>query len=88
MRGHFEGDPQKYRAEEELALGGGLDPLLRVERLLQDGGLGDAQLQAVIDDIEQRVTAAVEKARVEPQPDFDTALGDVYTVSGKELQHG
>jgi pyruvate dehydrogenase E1 component alpha subunit len=88
VRGHYEGDPQKYRPEDEVAAIGGFDPLKRAEQLLRKNGLGEADLQQLIDDIEQRVAAAVAVARAAPQPDFALALRDVYTAAEKELQHG
>lgn len=87
VRGHYEGDPQKYRPQDEVAATADLDPLKRAEQLLLKGGLNEAGLQKVIEEIEQRVAAAVAIARAAPQPDFEQALQDVYTVAGKELQH-
>lgn len=87
VRGHYEGDPQKYRPQDEVTKAADVDPLKRAEQLLLKGGLSAAGLQQVIDEIEQRVAASIEIARAAPQPDFESALQDVYTVVGKELQH-
>jgi TPP-dependent pyruvate/acetoin dehydrogenase alpha subunit len=88
VRGHYEGDPQKYRPQDEVAATSALDPLTRAEQILLKCGLEQAALEQVIRDIEARVAAAVEIARAAPQPDYEQALQDVYTVAGKELQHG
>lgn len=87
VRGHYEGDPQKYRPQDEVAAGAEIDPLKRAEQLLLKGGLTPAELQEIIDGVERRVASAVEIGRAAPQPEFELALQDVYTVAGKELQH-
>lgn len=88
VRGHYEGDPQKYRPQDEVASLGEFDPLQRAERQLIKSGLSQEALQKLIAEVEARVAAAVAIARAAPQPDFDLALLDVYTVAGKELQNG
>lgn len=88
VRGHYEGDPQKYRPQDEVAAAADIDPLKRAEQLLLKGGLAPAELQQIIDSVEQRVASAIEIGRAAPQPEFVLALQDVYTVAGKELQHG
>jgi pyruvate dehydrogenase E1 component alpha subunit len=88
VRGHYEGDPQKYRIKEELESGGGIDPIERAENLLKKCGVPEARLKDVAEQTEQRVAAAVEKARASAEPEFEAAFADVYTKSvGREASH-
>ncbi|TAL81850.1 MAG: thiamine pyrophosphate-dependent dehydrogenase E1 component subunit alpha [Candidimonas sp.] len=82
VRGHYEGDPQKYRPEDDVASGADIDPLQRAELLLEKQGITQASLQEIIAGIENRVALSIEKAKAEAQPDFASALADVYTAKG------
>lgn len=79
VRGHFEGDPQKYRPDEDAGIGAEIDPLTQVEQKLAQRGVRATEIEAIIADCETRVAAAVEKGRAAAQPDFAHALADVYT---------
>lgn len=79
VRGHYEGDPQKYRAKEEMETGGGIDPIERAENLLQKCGVSQTRIKNIIEEIEQRVAAAVEKSRAAAEPEYEAAFNDVYT---------
>lgn len=74
VRGHFEGDPQKYRADGELDAD--RDPLAIAERALRK--LGVDTLDAVRAAVERDIEAAVTFARNSPQPRIEDALADVY----------
>ncbi len=79
VRGHFEGDAQKYRAESEIAQLDGHDPLrIAGERLLK-AGMDQAELDGIAAEVEARVAAAVAAARKAPAADFAAASRDVYT---------
>jgi pyruvate dehydrogenase E1 component alpha subunit len=79
VRGHFEGDAQKYRAATEIEQLESHDPLrIAAERLLQ-GGLDQAELDAIASAVKARVDAAVETARKAPPAAFEAAARDVYT---------
>ena len=80
-RGHFEGDAQKYRRDEEVQAGLEGDALIRAERALRDCGAGDAEIAALQAGVEDAVAAALARARADMLPDFDAALADVYTVA-------
>ncbi len=80
FRGHFEGDPQKYRAAEELESNAARDPLLLVERRLGEHGVASESLETIARDVDQRVEAAVTQARLGTAPRFERALADVYTA--------
>ena len=78
VRGHFEGDPQKYREELELKGVHQYDPLERARlalgRLKIDTGSIDIRVRS-------QVEAAIAAARRDDQPDFEEAIADVYTVT-------
>jgi pyruvate dehydrogenase E1 component alpha subunit len=82
VRGHFEGDAQKYRDPDEVAKLSERDPLRITAMQLQQMGLAEAELVSTTEDVEQRVEAAVAAARSGRDPDFEGAKVDVYTRAG------
>lgn len=80
VRGHFEGDPQKYRPEEDAGIGADLDPLKRAEERLAQMGVAAQAIEKIMAECEARVAAATQKGRADAQPDFADAIADVYTV--------
>ncbi|MGB9118367.1 thiamine pyrophosphate-dependent dehydrogenase E1 component subunit alpha [Bradyrhizobium sp.] len=86
MRGHFEGDAQKYRDAAEIAGLADRDPILVTALQLQRLGVSEAVLRAAADNADQRVEAAVAAARGGRNPDFEAAKADVYTPAG--ARHG
>jgi pyruvate dehydrogenase E1 component alpha subunit len=78
VRGHFEGDPQKYRSTHEIDSLKRHDPLVRAAALLVAAGVDHTSLAAIADDIRSDVSAAIERARTAPVPDFEAALTAVY----------
>lgn len=79
VRGHFEGDAQKYRDEAEIAALEESDPIaIVVQRLLQ-AGAGQEELDQIAADIEKRVDVALTAARKAPVASFAAAASDVYT---------
>ncbi|WP_200962586.1 thiamine pyrophosphate-dependent dehydrogenase E1 component subunit alpha [Bosea sp. Root381] len=81
VRGHFEGDAQKYRDPDELAGLSARDPLDVTAGQLKALGIGESALADIADEIAARIEAAVEAARAAPMPSFEAAQADVYTVS-------
>lgn len=81
-RGHYEGDPQKYRPSDELAGLGEHDPVIRYEAVLGERGVEDAEIQAVRERIEQQIEQAVSRARQGREPKWASARQDVYTEMG------
>jgi pyruvate dehydrogenase E1 component alpha subunit len=80
VRGHFEGDPQKYRPADEMLSGDGVDPLAIAENRLRDAGVADDLIAGIADQAEAMVAASVGKARAAAQADFAAAFADVYTA--------
>ncbi|MBS77761.1 MAG: ABC transporter substrate-binding protein [Variovorax sp.] len=83
VRGHFEGDPQKYREAEELAAGAEGDPLRRARQALTEGGMQTAALNAIDAGIATRIEDCIAQARADAQPTFDAAIAEVYTERTK-----
>ncbi len=77
VRGHFEGDPQKYRDAADAARSDD-DPIGRLERRLASDGMPAAEIEAAEHDAVARVDAAVVRARAGTAPAFGDALRDVY----------
>jgi pyruvate dehydrogenase E1 component alpha subunit len=69
MRGHYEGDPAKYRELSQLAEWKRKDPIARLVRLLQSKrAIGDKQLQAAEQEARARVEKAAEFSLSSPAP--------------------
>ena len=84
-RGHFEGDPQPYRSQDEVEAWKERDPLVLAERRLYDrGGLDEAERDAIRDTVRARVAEAVEFAEAAPMPEPLSALEDVFTDGTEE----
>jgi pyruvate dehydrogenase E1 component alpha subunit len=82
VRGHFEGDAQKYRDADEIASLAALDPLPRLRQRLAAQGLSDAEIRAIDDATAAQLDAALAAARAGGEPDFEAAAADVYTNTG------
>ena len=77
--GHFEGDPERYRDDEERQALLERDALAGLRtRLLTDGHATDAELEAERAGIEAAVDRAVAFARASPVPDPATIESYVY----------
>lgn len=78
-RGHYEGDPQKYRSSDELAGLGEHDPLTRHEASLLKQGVAASAVEAIRHEADELVEQAVANARNGRSPDWSAAISDVYT---------
>lgn len=79
IRGHFEGDAQKYRQPDANAQ---RDPLaIAADRLLADG-IREDELTAIAADVSGRIDRAVAAARASGPANFAEAQADVYTGGG------
>jgi len=81
VRGHFEGDPQKYRDASDLAMAARSDPLTRCEAQLIATGTRQPVIDKINAEIKKRIDAAVAAARAGAPPAPADAVVDVYTVS-------
>jgi TPP-dependent pyruvate/acetoin dehydrogenase alpha subunit len=79
LRGHYEGDRQEYKPDDEVASWRERDPLeMCAARLVERGDATREELHAVEADAEGRVDAAVERARALPSPAPEEAFADVF----------
>ncbi len=76
--GHFMGDPQTYRPDDDEEAALARDSIERLESTLRDHGLGDDDLAAIRGDAEERVEEAIAWAKEQPQPDPEDAYDDVF----------
>jgi TPP-dependent pyruvate/acetoin dehydrogenase alpha subunit len=83
VRGHFEGDPQKYR--DPIELGGPDDALARARRRLAELGVREDEIAAVESGAERRIEEAVALARAGSAPEFTRAAREVYAPAGGSL---
>jgi acetoin:2,6-dichlorophenolindophenol oxidoreductase subunit alpha len=79
VRGHFEGDAQKYRDAGEFEEIGRKDPINRAQEELRIMGVPDADIAAADEAARRRVDEAVAVARAGTAPVPATALADVYS---------
>jgi len=80
VRGHFEGDPQKYREESEvLAWQKQNDPIERFEALLRKKKLLTKKAsRSILEQVRAEIDAAVAFAEQSPYPAPEDALDDLF----------
>ncbi|MFC6888816.1 thiamine pyrophosphate-dependent dehydrogenase E1 component subunit alpha [Halorubrum trueperi] len=76
--GHFMGDPQTYRSDEDETGALARDSIERLAADLRSHGVEDAALDEVREEAEQRVDEAIAWAKEQPEPDPDAAYDDVF----------
>jgi acetoin:2,6-dichlorophenolindophenol oxidoreductase subunit alpha len=79
-RGHFEGDPQRYRTVAEIENRKKTnDPIDRFEKLLMEKKFLDKQaIDGIRNQIDTELAAAATYARQSPYPEPEAALDDLY----------
>ncbi|MFB6068454.1 MAG: thiamine pyrophosphate-dependent dehydrogenase E1 component subunit alpha [Halobacterium sp.] len=77
--GHFMGDPQTYRPDEDSERAQALDCIPRLEADLRDAGVGDDALEEIRERAEQRVEDAIAWAKDQPHPDPADVHEDAFT---------
>lgn len=78
MRGHYEGDPGKYRELSQLAEWQKKDPIARLARAVKNKmTITDKQIEAIEREARDRVDKAVEFALSSPWPDADEVATQV-----------
>ena len=79
VRGHFEGDPQRYKPADEAAQWKDRDPLtLFTEYLTRSGGFDQARLDVIKSEVEDAIKVAVAFAEAAPLPDPEEVTAFVY----------
>ncbi len=79
VRGHFEGDQQKYRDSEDIKRATLSDPIIRMEKHLEEMGVSKAEITSIKSDVTNRIEQAVAAGRGGAAPQFAASLADVYT---------
>ncbi len=78
QRGHFEGDPAKYKDPEEQKAWLAKDPIPRIEaKLIELGMATQADIDAMRAKVDEEIEAAVKFAEDSPEPGDDELLTDV-----------
>lgn len=78
-RGHFVGDPESYRDEEEIEQWRQRDPLDAFKRdLTERGELTDVEFAALREEIASDIANAVEYAKDSPLPEPEDAYTDIF----------
>jgi pyruvate dehydrogenase E1 component alpha subunit len=81
LKGHFVGDPQKYRESADVQAQWMNEPIARFERHLSGLGLlGEAERAAAWARAEQEMSDAVRFAEQSPYPGSEDALVDLFAV--------
>lgn len=75
VRGHYEGDAQRYRPADEQR---GRDPVVVSQDYMARAGVAESDVSAVVARVEAQVEAAVAAARGGAPAAFAAARGDVY----------
>jgi len=77
--GHYEGDAQPYKPEDEVTRWRERDPLVvHGRRLVERGAATEEQLTGLLDEATQRVEAGVARARQLPVPPTEEAYEHVF----------
>lgn len=79
VRGHFEGDAQKYRDPADLTSLPDKDPIRKAARRLIEAGISEDALSRAAEDTAALIEEAVTVARQGSDPSFEAARADVYT---------
>ncbi|WP_423751390.1 thiamine pyrophosphate-dependent dehydrogenase E1 component subunit alpha [Salinirarus marinus] len=77
--GHFMGDAEGYRPDEDVEAAEMRDSVERLAADLRKHGVDDDELTAIRDRASARVEEAIEFAKEQPEPDPEEAYEDVFT---------
>jgi len=76
--GHFMGDPQSYRSDEDQAAATRRDSIERMEADLRAHGIGDGAIETLREAAHDRVDDAIAWANDQPTPDPGRAYEDAF----------
>ncbi|AUX09801.1 acetoin:2,6-dichlorophenolindophenol oxidoreductase subunit alpha [Halalkaliarchaeum desulfuricum] len=76
--GHFMGDPETYRPEEDQELAKERDSIERLKEELRSHGVDEETMESIKTAAHERVDEAIEWAKEQPKPDPDAAYEDAF----------
>lgn len=79
--GHYAGDPQRYRQASDKTEAASHDPLELAKTQLHALGVTPEKHQQVEEEVRQRINSSVAAALACTEPDFESALNDVYGIT-------
>ena len=83
-RGHSAADPEVYRDKQEVEEWQRRDPIeIFARRLIDAGSLGEDDLEAIREEVDREVVAAVEFADASPEPPLDSLYDNLYVLAGE-----
>ncbi len=85
-RGHYEGDPERYRTVEEVDAARLLDPLVEARHRLEEAGVPAADLDAVVDSARDRILQASERAARAPEPAVESLGSFVLSERAEQVE--
>lgn len=87
FHGHFEGDEQLYRDEEEVERWRNRDPIdAFAERLMDRGELSEEEFEEMKTGVEETIEEAVEYAQRAQEPDPDEAYDDMFAERVPDIE--
>jgi 2-oxoisovalerate dehydrogenase E1 component len=87
--GHMEGEPERYRSEEEKETYRQQDPIARLEKeLLNTGVAPPDKLAAIRDAVERRIQEAADFARKASEPEVAALTSRIYSPDPDDLFQG
>jgi pyruvate dehydrogenase E1 component alpha subunit len=78
--GHFMGDAESYRTNEDIDWADKQDPIPKLAADMRDAGVSDERIDELAASASERVEAAIEWAKEQPLPDPETAYEDVFVT--------
>jgi len=80
-------DPSRYRPKGEIETWKKKDPILRLRRYLEKQKLWDDKKEtALLEEVQEEVTKAIQVAKETPNPSLKTLVEDVYHDIPETLQ--
>ena len=76
--GHYNRDIEHYRSKKDRTEAEGRDPLTRLRALLIEGGMAERDVDALDEEANAVIDAAVEAALASPQPDTSTVGANLF----------
>jgi TPP-dependent pyruvate/acetoin dehydrogenase alpha subunit len=76
--GHFMGDAEAYRPEEDVEWAQMHDSIPKLEEVMRADGVEDVRLDEIKEHAQERVEDAIRWAKAQPEPDPEEAYEDVF----------